>query len=126
MRLVRSHRQGRRRMTITFTMPIHLRSAANVHEGRWRRHREVAKRRQDVGIVAQAAGVRPITGSVRVTLTRVAPRQLDGHDNLRNAFKAAVDSLAQVMGLKSDRDPRVVWEYAQERGKPSAVRVEIR
>lgn len=114
-------------MTITFTLPLHLPSAANVSHFHWaQRHRAVAKMRQDVGLVAQAAGLRPIKGSVRVTLTRVAPRQLDGHDNLRSAFKAAVDSLAQVMGLKSDRDPRVVWEYAQERGKPAAVRVEIR
>lgn len=57
-----------------------------------------------------------------VTVTRVAPRQLDGHDNLQASAKAIVDGIASKLGLITDRDERVQWRYAQEKG-PYAVRV---
>lgn len=62
---------------------------------------------------------------VIVTLTRVSPRSLDSHDNLRAAFKACVDSVADVLGV-NDNDPRVVWRYEQRKGKAAVViRLEI-
>ena len=60
-----------------------------------------------------------------VRLTRSAPSSgLDPHDGLPAALKAIVDGVADALGI-DDRDPRVRWEYAQERG-PYAVRVEVR
>ena len=61
-----------------------------------------------------------------VTLTRIAPRPLDGHDNLRSGFKAPVDAIAEWLGVK-DNDPRVTWQYAQEQGKPKtySIRMEL-
>jgi hypothetical protein len=61
-----------------------------------------------------------------VCVVRIAPRPLDGHDNLRESAKACVDGIADWLGVK-DNDPRVSWEYGQERGKVReyAVRVEI-
>ena len=58
-----------------------------------------------------------------VTLTRIAPRKLDG-DNLQAAFKAFRDGVADGLGIKSDADPRVTWVYKQETGDV-AVRVTI-
>lgn len=60
-----------------------------------------------------------------VTLVRIAPRALDD-DNLRSAFKALRDGIADRLGVK-DNDPRVTWEYRQARGraKEYAARVEI-
>lgn len=60
-----------------------------------------------------------------VTLVRIAPRPLDD-DNLRSAFKALRDGIADRLGVK-DNDPRVRWEYAQEVGRPKqyAARVTI-
>lgn len=111
---------------IAFTIPILLPSAGNARHAHWaQRHRATKKLRADVAIVARSAGVRPITGPVVVRLTRVAPSPLDGHDNLAAAFKAPVDALTVELGLKSDRDPRVSWEYDQQKGPPE-VRVEIR
>ena len=60
---------------------------------------------------------------VVITLTRVSPRELDD-DNLRPALKSARDGIADWLQV-DDRDPRVKWEYAQERGKPKGVRVEV-
>lgn len=61
-----------------------------------------------------------------VKLTRIAPRPLDGHDNLRAGFKAPVDAIAEWLGVK-DNDRRVTWEYAQEQGEPKtySIRVEV-
>lgn len=67
------------------------------------------------------------SGRVVVTLTRVAGpqgRALDD-DNLRSALKAARDGVADWLGC-NDNDPRVKWEYAQEKAKRWAVKIEIR
>jgi hypothetical protein len=110
---------------VAFTLPLHLASAGNARHAHWRqRHRATKKLRGSVALIARAYGVRPIVGPVVVRLTRVAPRPLDGHDNLRAAFKACVDQLTAEMGLTTDADARVEWRYEQARG-PSAVRVEI-
>ena len=60
-----------------------------------------------------------------VTLTRVAPRTLDG-DNLQAGCKAARDGVALWLAT-DDADPRIRWEYAQAKGGPKeyGLRVEI-
>ncbi len=61
-----------------------------------------------------------------VKLTRVAPsRGLDPHDGLGASQKSVIDGVADWLGLKSDRDPRVTWELAQRRGKPGEYAVEV-
>lgn len=56
-----------------------------------------------------------------VTLTRIAPRPLDG-DNLQSALKALRDGVADWLGV-DDRDPRVTWNYGQRAGKPKTYSV---
>ena len=60
-----------------------------------------------------------------VRLTRLSAGTLDD-DNLRGALKAVRDGCADRLGI-DDRDPRVEWQYGQERakGQKGAVRVEI-
>lgn len=60
---------------------------------------------------------------VCVSLCRVSPRALDD-DNLRGALKACRDGIADVLGV-NDRDPRIEWKYAQERGKPKEHKVVV-
>jgi hypothetical protein len=60
-----------------------------------------------------------------VYLVRVAPRALDD-DNLRHSLKAIRDEFTSWLGLRSDRDPRLRWEYGQivdGRPKYHAVRI---
>jgi hypothetical protein len=61
---------------------------------------------------------------VAVLLTRVAPRELDD-DNLRGALKAVRDQVTVRLGFKNDRDPRLVWNYAQRHGAVREYAVEI-
>lgn len=94
------------------------------------RSRERAKQRATTLNVMRAVGGsfgRFITNqSVVVTMTRVAPSTgLDPHDGLRAALKGPVDGVADWLGLKSDRDPRVEWRYAQRRGRRAEYAVEI-
>ena len=59
---------------------------------------------------------------LHVTLTRVAPRELDD-DNLASAFKAIRDEVAAFVGL-DDGSKRFTWAYRQERGL-YAVRIRL-
>ena len=71
-----------------------------------------------------------ITPPCRVTLTRIAPRDLDEHDNLPAAFKTIIDAIADrlVPGLapgRADGDKRITWEFAQRKGSPKTYALEI-
>jgi hypothetical protein len=86
----------------------------------------------------------PIPFPCIVRLTRVSQRALDAEENLPMAFKWIKDELGaclfpeKVVLYKkkngrytqnkghADSDPRVKWEYAQEKGKIMSVRIEIR
>lgn len=67
---------------------------------------------------AQVLAARPLPAlPVVVTVRRLAPSQgLDPHDGLGAAMKGVIDGVADALGLKSDRDPRVTWRLDQERG----------
>ncbi len=61
-----------------------------------------------------------------VTLTRVAPSDgLDPHDGLGAALKGCIDGVADGLGLKNDRDPRVTWVLSQRRGPPGTYAVDV-
>jgi len=109
-------------MTEPVVIPIRTYSKLNGRE-HWakRARRTKAERRAAFLMVPSYAVAEPTT----VTLTRIAPRRLDG-DNLQGSFKAVRDAVADRMGI-DDADPRVTWRYAQEKGAPKeyAVRVEI-
>ena len=60
-----------------------------------------------------------------VTLTRIAPRNLDEHDNLPRSMKAITDQIAKMIGI-DDGSERIEWKYAQEKGKPKEYAVKIK
>jgi hypothetical protein len=69
----------------------------------------------------------PIELPCTVRLIRISQRELDG-DNLQGAFKYVRDAIADnlIPGLKpgrADGDPRITWEYDQEKGKPIHVKI---
>ncbi|WP_428414410.1 hypothetical protein [Methylibium sp.] len=114
--------------SIVVTLPIRAESVANLREGWAARHKRAKAHRHTAWAMLRAeAPACAIDGRIAVTITRIAPRPLDSHDNLRTSTKAAVDGIADWLKLK-DNDERIDWAYAQERGAPKhyAVRVEIR
>ena len=97
--------------------PVRLMPLANLREhwairsDRAKRHRTMAK------LLASTMLVRPALPCI-VTITRLAPRELD--KNLR-------DGLADWLGI-DDRDPRVEWVVKQEKAgvRTYGVRVEVK
>lgn len=105
----------------------------NVLNGSHRHWAPVARRRkeqrQQAFYAARSVNVWPIWQMqgerVSVTITRVAPsRGLDPMDGLGAALKGVIDGVADALGLKDDRDPRVTWRLEQRRGQ-WAVEIEV-
>ena len=63
-----------------------------------------------------------ITIPCNVVLTRIAPRQLDEHDNLRMSLKYIADSVAEYLCPgkaigRADDDKGIEWHYKQKKGQ---------
>ena len=116
---------------VDWHLPIKTASEANSSE-HWtkkaKRHR-LQKRRIKVAFLAD----RPqIALPCLVSLTRIAPRVLDSHDNLPMSMKYIVDSIAEeltgnMVAGRADDDNRITWLYAQKKGKVReyGVRIQI-
>ena len=65
--------------------------------------------------------------TICVRLVRISPRPFDT-DGLAASFKGVRDGVAKALGFSDDSDPRLRWDYAQEKGAPkqNAVRIEFR
>lgn len=110
---------------ITVEIPLRLRSSSNLRE-HWATRAKRVRQERLAARVALAAVTPAGMGAVscaRVKLTRLAPRQLDG-DNLQSAFKGLRDGVADVLCV-DDGDPRVMWEYAQQKSTLYGVRIEV-
>lgn len=112
-------------------IPVRTVSEANSHQHwRVRQRRAKTQRTTAKAVMAVTAGsmpsVAPLRGPLVVRLTRIAPSRGLDSDNLPPSMKHVRDGIADWLGI-DDRDPRVTWTYAQERGSPKhyAVRVEI-
>lgn len=101
-------------------VPIRTYSTLNsrVH---WAERAKRTKREREAVTLALLG--RPLRIPCTVTLTRIGPRKLDG-DNLQGALKGVRDAVATAFRL-DDADPRITWEYGQEKGD-YAVRIEIK
>lgn len=130
--VVRWHLGATSARDVVITLPLRLRSRQNGFGGHWATSARLNKQER---LTASWACGGPLAeyrkglegGWVRalsVTITRIAPRELDD-DNLRISAKSLRDGITDALGLKSDRDKRLTWEYSQERGKPGEYAVKI-
>ena len=111
-------------MNLSAVIPVETPSLANLRE-HWAKRAERAKLHRSMAqwhmrVAGGPPGMFPLP--VTVKLTRCSPRELDD-DNLRSALKNCRDGVADWLGI-DDRDPRVSWDYGQERAKKPHVRVE--
>ena len=109
---------------VELSLPLRVVSESNSHDHWWGRRNRSKRARRMVHLLWPRHVSLPEFPLV-VTLTRVAPRELDD-DNIRGALKACRDQVAEELGLPSDRDPRVRWEYGQEKGRVKQYAVRIR
>lgn len=114
-------------------LPIRTQSEANLREF-WAK--KAARRNKQSLILSDAwAKTHPEistlqTQKIHITLTRIAPRQLDAYDNLPMSFKGILDTLADLIlpGCKpgrADSKLDLSVSYAQRKGAPKQYAVEI-
>lgn len=114
------------------TLGMRLRSPMNGPQGNWRAVAGRRKReRSQTGLACGGLLAEYRKGladgyvaGVDVTITRIAPRELDD-DNLRAGAKSVRDGITDALGLRDDRDRRLRWLYSQERGMPKQYAVRI-
>ena len=110
---------------ITVLLPIKLASVANLRM-HWAVKAKLAKaHRTRARVALMADAPTPPALPVTVVLTRVAPRKLDD-DNLRSAFKAVRDGVADWLG-QDDGNTLIDWQYRQASAgvKQYAVEIEV-
>lgn len=90
-----------------------------------RGHWSARARRMKTARRAAYAMCPPAALPCAVRLVRVSAGTLDD-DNLRGALKGVRDGVADRLGVP-DNDPRIEWQYGQEKGRRGeyAVRIEI-
>lgn len=108
-----------------YQFPYRLKSEANLGE-HWRtKHQRHRKERYFLTLALKCLDCQL---PVIVRLVRISARECD-YDNLVACFKNIRDVVADLLipGMpagRADGDPRISWEYAQEKGR-SAVRIEF-
>lgn len=96
-------------------VPIRIESTPNLREHWTVRSKRAGKHKLAAHLSLKAAKA-PWALPCIVTLTRVAPRELDT-DNLAAGCKALRDGVALWLTV-DDADERVEWRYAQQKGGP--------
>lgn len=114
-------------MTFEAILPIKTVSESNKTNEHWTLKQKRHKLQKY--IVYNTLDLKEIKLPCLVKLTRLAPKKLDD-DNLVSSFKWIRDAVAEklIPGLQTgiaDGDPRIQWNYAQERGKPKTYEVKI-
>lgn len=110
-------------MNLRWEFPLETVSALNQREHHMARHRRVKKERKRAALFMppEAKAFGPV---LIITLTRLAPAELDDGDNLPSALKGVRDQLAAELKV-NDRSQLVRWRYAQEPAAEAGVRVEF-
>lgn len=109
-------------------VPLKIISEANSTEHWTKKHARHKSQRMVIGLMwLQKQPEIPFPCVVK--MTRISSRLLDD-DNLVGAFKHVRDYVADCIIPhkpigRSDSDKRIKWEYAQEKGKPQGMRLEI-
>lgn len=126
---------------IKWELPIKTVSEANMSE-HWSAKSKRRRQQQFLIRCLFRHDATPITLPCTVKMTRIGIRECDS-DNLVSAFKGIRDEISEYLIPESqghyinkkgkmvkikgraDSDPRINWEYAQEKGKSYGVRIEI-
>lgn len=112
---------------MTITVPIRTVSEANLREHWAAKARRVKRHRTAVALALSTYRRPPKAMHYFVTITRIAPRDLDT-DNLASSLKATRDEIAAWIGLDDAPGSGIEWSYCQRRGelkKQYAVEIRI-
>jgi hypothetical protein len=114
---------------LTWNIPLRTVSELNCSQ-HWtvkaKRHRLQKK----IVKIAMSKDIKEVVLPCKITLIRLAERELDSHDNLPSSFKYICDQICELLipGLatgRADDDKRIEMAYKQEKAKRTTLRVEI-
>lgn len=112
--------------SFSLNIPVKIKSECNTHT-HWRDRYTRAKKQKAVVIAYWLNAAKKVQMPCTIKLIRRSPRKLDD-DNLRGAFKAIRDALADLIipGLAPGRaDEQISWHYDQVKDKVQSVDVEV-
>ncbi len=100
-------------------IPLRIISEANKSEHWSKKSSRHRKQKYTIDLFIRPE-IHKISLPCHVQLTRIAPRNLDEHDNLRSSLKWVVDAIAGLLlpnlePGRADDDKRISWSYIQER-----------
>lgn len=106
---------------VNLKIPMKTVSESNRTSEHWTKKAKRHKKQQQVIRYILNTQEKPPYFPVKVTLTRIAPRSLDSHENLPMAFKWITDAISDwlIPGLakgRADSDKRIQWEFEQQKG----------
>lgn len=109
---------------ISVHLPLKTVAGLNARE-HWRKRAKRVKAERLTARLVLTPHPKPDVFPVVVRMVRLSPGTLDS-DNLQGAAKAIRDGVADWLGIP-DNDPRIDWQYGQERCKRGefGVRVEV-
>jgi len=102
------------------SLPMKLESVANLSE-HWTKK---SKRQNNQKKIIRLSLIKcPIKIPCKIKLTRVSPRELDEHDNLRSSMKHVIDCIADYLipgkqAGRADGSKDIIWEFDQKKGLP--------
>jgi hypothetical protein len=112
-------------------LPLKTASEANSSEHWTKKARRHRLQKKKIWAVLHSENP-PIAIPCAIVLTRIAPRQLDSHDNLATSMKYVSDALAEFLipnkaPGRADDSKEIVWQFKQEKGRVReyAIRIEI-
>jgi hypothetical protein len=111
----------------TLTKEIQMRTINRLNREGWKpRLARASRNRGTVWAEMRYEFGQPVFLSpLTIKIARIAPRELTEH-GLESALVSVKTGIADWLTI-DDGDPRLTWEYAQERGKPKqyAIRIEV-
>ncbi|CAB4133836.1 hypothetical protein UFOVP264_37 [uncultured Caudovirales phage] len=127
---------------IVWELPIKTCDETNAYEPPYSKTRRRKQQQHFIRLLFNREA-RPVPMPCLVTFVRLGPKEMDADDNLRTTMKFLKDGLAgclfpekaltyrtkkgkiyQNLG-RCDDDPRVKWQYRQEKATRLGVRIEI-
>ena len=110
--------------TIVIHIPIKLASVANLREHWAKKHKRAKSQRQAAALFTRMNRREWMPSLISLTRHYSARGKEMDSDNLQRACKSVRDGVADGLGIL-DNDPRVRWEYGQERADRTEVIVRL-
>lgn len=109
-------------MPFEVDIPMRTNAGPNQRHGNHYAKGRIVRAERDTMCLLVQSGVKSLPDKILITLTLICPNKNDD-DNVEGRLKAVRDGVADGLHVK-DNDPRITWDYKQQRG-PHGVRVRI-